>query len=199
LSAPAVGQTQEIKAATETKPFSKYGDMSVVTQDQRNRAATDSANFLQTNDDYRQQRFDPNRQINASNVSKLRPAWIFQTAIKESLETSPVVVNGVMFVTTAFSRVYAGTPKGPRVFRGSSSRRQFGWDFGPRLRLIVSVNPKRCCEPRIDGPQRVHQKNRYQRQGWIVGHKTKSAKQRRKVGCEAEEHARNEAQRLKSS
>ena len=31
----------------------------------------------------------------------------FQTDIKESLETSPIVVNGVMYVTTSYSHVYA--------------------------------------------------------------------------------------------
>ena len=34
-------------------------------------------------------------------------AWIFQAEVKELLETSPLVVNGVMYVTTSFSHVYA--------------------------------------------------------------------------------------------
>ncbi len=38
---------------------------------------------------------------------KLHPAWIFQTEVKESLETTPIVVNGVMYVTTSFDHVYA--------------------------------------------------------------------------------------------
>ncbi len=71
LAAPA--QAQEIKAAT------KFGDMSLVSQDLLNRAATDGQNFLHTNGDYKQTRFYPNRQINTTNVAKLRPAWIFQT------------------------------------------------------------------------------------------------------------------------
>jgi alcohol dehydrogenase (cytochrome c) len=94
-------------AAQETKPASKFGDMSTVTQDLLNRAGGDGNNFLHTNANYNQTRFYPNRQINNSNVSKLRPAWIFQTEVKESLETSPIVVNGVMFVTTSFNHVYA--------------------------------------------------------------------------------------------
>jgi len=92
---------QEIKAAA------KWGDMQTVTQDLLNRAASDGNNFLHTNGDYTQSRYYPNRQINTSNVSKLRPAWIFQTEVKESLETSPIVVNGVMYVTTSFNHVYA--------------------------------------------------------------------------------------------
>jgi len=78
-----------------------------VTQDMLSRAAADANNFLHTNGDYTQKRYHPATLINASNVRRLRPAWIFQTDVKESLETSPIVVNGVMYVTTSFSQVYA--------------------------------------------------------------------------------------------
>ena len=78
-----------------------------VTQDQLNAAAGDSNNFLHTNGNYDQTRYFPGKQINTSNVSKLHPAWIFQTEVKESLETTPIIVNGVMYVTTSFDHVYA--------------------------------------------------------------------------------------------
>src|ERR1700722_6022449 len=81
--------------------------MSTVTQDLLNRAESDGNNFLLTNGDYWQRRYYPNTQINTANVARLHPAWIFQTEVKESLETSPLVVNGVMYVTTSFSHVYA--------------------------------------------------------------------------------------------
>jgi len=92
---------QEVKSAT------KYGDLSVVTQDLLNRAAGDGNNFLHTNGNYWQSRFYPNRQINTGNVGKLRPAWMFQMAVTESLETTPIVVGGIMYVTTSFDHVYA--------------------------------------------------------------------------------------------
>src|SRR3984893_15807716 len=78
-----------------------------VTPSMLERAAADGNNFLHTNGDYTQKRFYPNGQISTSNVKRLHPAWIFQTEVKESLETSPIVVNGVMYVTTSFSHVYA--------------------------------------------------------------------------------------------
>ncbi|HBH41677.1 MAG TPA: quinonprotein alcohol dehydrogenase [Rhizobiales bacterium] len=78
-----------------------------VTQDQLNAAAGDESNFLQTNGNYDQTRYFPGKQINTSNVGKLHPAWIFQTEVKESQETTPIVVNGVMYVTTSFDHVYA--------------------------------------------------------------------------------------------
>ena len=85
----------------------RYGDLSVVSQDMLNRAEADGNNFLMTNGNYAQTRFYPNRQINTGNVSHLRPAWIFQTDVKESMETSPIVVNGIMYITTSFDHVFA--------------------------------------------------------------------------------------------
>jgi alcohol dehydrogenase (cytochrome c) len=100
LTQAAMAQEQPAAPKTSVTP-------SNVTQDMLNRAAGDTANFLHTNGDYTQKRYHPAAQINASNVRSLRPAWIFQTDIKESMETSPIVVNGVMYVTTSFSQVYA--------------------------------------------------------------------------------------------
>lgn len=94
-------------SSQEVKGASKWGDMNTVTQDLLNRAAGDGNNFLHTNGNYSQTRYYPNRQINVSNVQKLRPAWIFQTEVRDSLETSPIVVNGIMYVTTSFNHVYA--------------------------------------------------------------------------------------------
>ena len=94
-------------AADETGSSTKYGDMATVTQDMLNRAAGYGNNFLHTNGNYEQTRFHPSRQINTANVKNLRPAWIFQTEVVDSLETSPIVVNGIMYVTTSFNHVYA--------------------------------------------------------------------------------------------
>lgn len=93
--------------AQETESATVFADMQTVTQDMLNGAAGDGNNFLHTNGNYQQTRYYPSRQINTSNVSKLRPAWIFQTEIVDTMETTPIVVNGTMYVTTAFNHVYA--------------------------------------------------------------------------------------------
>ncbi len=84
-----------------------YGNMQTVSQDMLNRAGGDANNFLHTNGNYSQTRYHPATQINLENVGDLRPAWIFQTEIVDTMETSPIVVNGVMYVTTSFNHVYA--------------------------------------------------------------------------------------------
>src|SRR3981189_1328964 len=91
----------------ETKKTSGQAMVSPVTQDQLNAADKNANSFLLTNGNYAQTRFHPARQIGRDNVKNLHVAWIFQTEVKESLETSPIVVDGVMFVTTSFSHVYA--------------------------------------------------------------------------------------------
>jgi alcohol dehydrogenase (cytochrome c) len=94
-------------AAQGAKQAAPSGGAPAVSQSMLDGAAADGNNFLHTNGDYTQKRFYPNGQINAGNVKRLHPAWIFQTEVKESLETSPIVVNGVMYVTTSFSHAYA--------------------------------------------------------------------------------------------
>ena len=84
-----------------------YGNMQTVSQDMLDRAGGDANNFLHTNGNYSQTRYHPAAQINLENVGDLRPAWIFQTEIVDTMETSPIVVNGVMYVTTSFNHVYA--------------------------------------------------------------------------------------------
>jgi alcohol dehydrogenase (cytochrome c) len=106
LGLPGAATAQEVKQAPKAAATPSVTP-SNVTQQMLDAAANDRNNFLHTNGDYTQKRFHPANQINAGNVRRLRPAWIFQTEIKESMETSPIVVNGVMYVTTSFSQVYA--------------------------------------------------------------------------------------------
>jgi alcohol dehydrogenase (cytochrome c) len=103
LAAP--GNAQEVKQDPWSP--SREAKLSPVTQAQLNAADKNATNFLLTNGNYAQTRFYPAKQINRDNVKNLRVAWIFQTDVRESMETSPIVVDGVMFVTTSFSHVYA--------------------------------------------------------------------------------------------
>lgn len=57
-------------------------------------------------------RYSPLDQINTSNVSKLKAAWTFHTGDskkrpKTTIECTPIVVDGVMYVTTAMIKVCA--------------------------------------------------------------------------------------------
>ena len=123
--------------AQEVERGTLYGDMSTVTQDNLSRAGSDGNNFLHTNGNYAQTRYYPSRQINVSNVHDLRPAWIFQTEIVETMETTPIVVNGIMYVTTAFNHVHALDAKtGEQI-----------WHYKHKMGPITTF----CCGPNNRG------------------------------------------------
>jgi alcohol dehydrogenase (cytochrome c) len=67
----------------------------------------DTANWLHYGGNYANWRYSPLADINRDNVSKLRPAWIFQTGVPGQFETSPVVADGVMFITAAYNNLFA--------------------------------------------------------------------------------------------
>jgi alcohol dehydrogenase (cytochrome c) len=78
-----------------------------VTQEMLSNAEHDGTNFLHTQGSYRQTRFYPNAQINRENVRRLHLAWVFQTDLVAPMETAPIIVDGVMYVTTSFNHVFA--------------------------------------------------------------------------------------------
>ena len=137
LSILALLTMAPMAAHSETGSGTLYGDMHTVTQDMLNRAAGDGNNFLHTNGNYEQTRYYPARQINASNVGNLRPAWIFQTEVVESMETSPIIVDGVMYVTTSFNHVYAlNAETGEQI-----------WHYKHKMGPITTY----CCGPNNRG------------------------------------------------
>jgi alcohol dehydrogenase (cytochrome c) len=60
-----------------------------------------AADWLSYNGDYTGQRFSSLDQINQTNVSQLRVAWVFHAPHSRDMEVTPVVVNGLMLVTAA--------------------------------------------------------------------------------------------------
>ena len=133
----AVVLCTNMASAEEVKGATLYGNMGTVTQDMLSRAGGDANNFLHTNGNYEQTRYYPASQINTSNVRNLRPAWIFQTEIVESQETTPIVVNGIMYITTSFNHVYAlNAATGEQI-----------WHFKHKMGPITTY----CCGPNNRG------------------------------------------------
>jgi len=82
--------------------------------------------------DYGNQRFSPLRQIDADNVSHLAPAYVFQTGVAGAFETNPLVVDGEMFLTTAYDGVYAI----------NAERGELQWKIDP-----IKGAFRQCCGP----------------------------------------------------
>ena len=108
-----------------------------VTQTQLNNAGKQTADWLHTNGDYGQTRFYAGKQINAGNVKNLRPEFMFQTEVRESMETAPIVVDGIMYMTTSYNHVYALDAVTGKEF----------WHYKHKMGAITTF----CCGPNNRG------------------------------------------------
>lgn len=71
-----------------------------VSDQQMKNARRDRDDWLLHGRTYSNQRYSPLRQINADNVRALKPVAIIQTGMSASFETTPIVVDGIMYATT---------------------------------------------------------------------------------------------------
>ena len=122
---------QEVSGAATTTSAPMSSNLIPVSQAMLDGAASDAKNWIHSNGSYDNARFYAGSLINTSNVAKLKPAFVFQTAVLESMETAPIVVNGVMFLTTSFNHVYA---------IDAATGQEF-WHYKHKLGPIVTV----CC------------------------------------------------------
>lgn len=58
-------------------------------------------NWPSYNGDYTGRRYSSLREINRANIAQLRAAWVFHPGNTQRLEVTPVVIRGVMYVTSA--------------------------------------------------------------------------------------------------
>ena len=89
--------------------------------------------------DQTNQRWSPLAQITTANVAQLKPAWIHHSGIPHASETAPVVVDGVMYFTTALNHVFAVDAATGRT------RWEYAYDY--QGRTVVD-----CCSSNNKGP-----------------------------------------------
>ena len=70
-------------------------------------ASNETTDWLTYGHTYENQRFSALDQINRDNVTQLVPRWIYQTGISATFLASPVVADGVMYVSTPRNDVVA--------------------------------------------------------------------------------------------
>ncbi len=70
-------------------------------------ANREPGNWMTVGRTYDEQRFSPLTQINAHNVRHLGLAWYYDLKTFRGIEGTPVVVDGVMYLTSAWSVAYA--------------------------------------------------------------------------------------------
>jgi quinohemoprotein ethanol dehydrogenase len=99
-------------------------------------AAADSepGNWLTHGRTYGEQRFSPLRAIDTRTVKDLGLAWSYDLKMNRGAEATPLVVDRVMYVTSAWSIVHAIDAK---------TRRRL-WVHDPQVSR--EVGPKACCD-----------------------------------------------------
>lgn len=70
-------------------------------------AGTSREDWLTHGRDYGAQRFSPLDAVNAATVKRLVPKWIYQTGYAATFQSTPLVADGVMYLSTPFSHVIA--------------------------------------------------------------------------------------------
>ena len=83
---------------------------------------------------YDEQRFSPLTQINDRTVSQLGLAWYFDLDTQRGQEATSIVVDGVMYFTSAWSKVFAL----------NAVSGQLQWSFDPKVPGAWAVNA--CCD-----------------------------------------------------
>jgi PQQ-dependent dehydrogenase (methanol/ethanol family) len=96
-------------------------------------ADAEPQNWLAHGRTWSEQRYSPLDQINESNVAELRLAWYVDLDTNRGQEATPIVVDGVMYSTSAWSKVQAVDAKSGRLL----------WQYDPEVPGIWDV--RACC------------------------------------------------------
>ena len=92
---------------TEAAPAQFEPTVGLIDDARINNADSEPGNWLAYGRTYEEQRFSPLDQINMKSVSKLGLAWFTDMRSNRALEATPIIVDNMMFVSSAWSRVYA--------------------------------------------------------------------------------------------
>jgi alcohol dehydrogenase (cytochrome c) len=102
-----------------------------VTSDRILKAAAEPHNWLTHNGSYSSQHYSPLTEITPGNVTNLESKWMYQNDVFGAWQSSPIVVDGIMYVTQRPNTVSAIDARTGRVF----------WQY----RYTPSAEARVCC------------------------------------------------------
>jgi quinohemoprotein ethanol dehydrogenase len=105
-----------------------------VDQARLNKAQSEPQNWLEVGGTYAEQHYSSLAQITADNVDKLHLAWSFEFDTNRGQEATPLVIDGVMYTSSAWSKVFAIDAKTGREL----------WHFDPHVPGGFGVYA--CCD-----------------------------------------------------
>ena len=95
---------------------------------------SDEREWISTGRDYGEQRYSPLIQINEENVDALKLAWYSDIDSSRGQEATPIVVDGAMYVSTAWSKVKAFDVRTGELI----------WEYDPKVDPAKGVDA--CCD-----------------------------------------------------
>ncbi len=97
-------------------------------------ADQEPGNWMSYGRSYNEQRFSPLKEINDRTVGQLGLAWYVDLDTRRGQEATPIMVDGVMYFSTAWSKVFAvNAASGERL-----------WSYDPKVPPESAVNA--CCD-----------------------------------------------------
>lgn len=106
-----------------------------VTTERLLSAGQDANNWLTYGRDYAETRYSPLKQIDRNTVGQLGLAWSHEFDDKQGLEATPLVIDGVIYVSGTWSRVYALDAVSGKLL----------WEYDPKVPKKYLV--RACCGP----------------------------------------------------
>jgi len=97
-------------------------------------ADAEPGNWLSYGRTYSEQRYSPLKLINDKNAQKLGLAWFADLDTNRAQEATPLIVDGVIYVSTAWSLVKAYEARTGKLL----------WAYDPQVRRELGVNA--CCD-----------------------------------------------------
>jgi quinohemoprotein ethanol dehydrogenase len=130
LALGGCGRKAEVPAAA-TQPARAYAQ---VDDERLARAESEPQNWLAHGGTQLAQRFSGLDQITPETIARLKPAWSMDFDTYRGQEATPLVVDGVIYVTTAWSKAYAVDAKTGKPL----------WQYDPKVPGATAA--KNCCD-----------------------------------------------------
>ncbi|MDT8429694.1 MAG: PQQ-dependent dehydrogenase, methanol/ethanol family [Pseudomonadales bacterium] len=131
------GESGGTPTAESEAALSRQGEESVlvpVTAARIEAAAGNNAEWLAHGRTYAEDRFSPLNQINRDTVSELGVAWYFDLDTDRGQEATPLVIDGTVYFTSAWSKAFAVDARtGEEI-----------WRYDPEVPRRFGVNA--CCD-----------------------------------------------------
>jgi len=116
-----------VHAQTPAKP-------AAVTASRLSHADQEPGNWMSYGRTYTEQHFSPLNLINDHNVSRLKLAWFYDLDTHRGQEATPLIIDGVMYFTSAWSKVFALNAATGKLI----------WSYDPHVPGEWAINA--CCD-----------------------------------------------------